>query len=367
MVLRQTNASFQNDGNFSSLDLTDSRMEDRTMRLESLRASHPEKRSATLSAAGSSAYALCGADHCKPGSDQIFRHIFSVQDKKKKVMEVKLELREKYLEDGSWEVKIRDLQHGSLSYGSVLVCSVIPMKGRLEGKYALTYELYHPETEMSYMFTSPLDRLISSVSSTLPDLSEGNGRQGILQMHQVVYIDINTPLETIREFMEPVVTVLKEKKYHHFVQHVQLFMRFSSFQGRCLHAGEFLKGDFIQESAGVLRFFQSAACSILFGKLFQLLEGGNTASGYSLWHEEAPLSKPINEGIHHFLILAHVLNVEHYQLVLDKLYSDYSEIPMKMERGSQLENGISAKKSAYRANQTLARIALVFYESQFKL
>lgn len=363
MVLRQENQSFQNDGNFSMLDLRDTSPDGKRMRLESFRASQPDKLSHHVTAAGTSAFNLCGADHLVLGSNQIFRHIFSTEDTQKKEMVVSLELREKYQEDGSWEVKVRDLQFGSASFGCVLVCTAVPLRGRQEGTYLLTYELYRPRFDKSYLVTSPLTLSISTVDADLPDLSERNGRQGILQIEHRIHVTRNLSARALEQKFEPLMHILKETAFSTFVGNVLRLIAFSNFQGKATHTGEFLTGDNVPEVAHHLGHFTSCGVMILMGKVFQLTHYGMSDPAFSLLEVDAPLKFRNHIGMYETYILAHTINVELYQLVLDKLYSDYGEVPMKPQRGSQLENGKKAFRNAYLANKTLADIAVSYYET----
>ena len=124
MAVKQIAESFQNDGNFCSLDLKDVAFNKPTMRIETFRSSQPEG-IFEVTKPGTSALHLCGMDHLSKNSGRIFRHIFSVQDDLE--MKVTLEIRELFDENGSWHLTVRDVDYKSKSFGTSIDIKITPV------------------------------------------------------------------------------------------------------------------------------------------------------------------------------------------------------------------------------------------------
>lgn len=358
-------SSYQNDGNFSQIDLNASSTNDRALRLESFRGSHPMQGKNYRTAAGTTAYALTGADHLRTSSSQVFRHVVSIAEEKKGTAHIViLEIRELFQEDGSWQVKLRDLDCNSASYGQMIVCTVTPQPGKRSGSYRLTYEIYDPQVVTGYMMTSPLADSIHNLDRRLLDISETGGKQGVCQLSATHHVDLHAAQSEIDSFLQPFINRLRETPYSRFIENVRRFLKFGSLQGKCQHDGENLTGQYRDRVAEQLGYFASSVSMILLGSLFCDLSRTAVAPSFSLWEQPEPMSL-VTPSIASPYLLAHVADIELYQLILDKVHSDYRGLRMKQPAGSMLENGAKAIKSAYRANQTLAEIAVLFYEPHF--
>lgn len=364
MAIQQVKQSFQNDGNFSLLELKDLDFDGITMRLETFRASHPAKGNFDRTAAKTTAEFLTGSDHLTKGSNQIFRYIFSIKDPKTGVFIVTLELREKFYEDGSWDVKMRDLDYRSPSYGTAVTCTINLCKEAIKrGYYRLVYEVYNPEISSRFMIVSPLSNKITSLDKQFADISQANGRLGKLRIAHTIDLKIKTLPEETADLLEPLVKRLEDTMYSTFAQNVEVYLRFNNFRYKCVHTGENLIGDRPKPASEYMAVHPCRASMILFGRLFDktMEKVNHLKPGISLWTEQAPLSYDVKPAGYLVFILAHILNIEIYQLSLDKLHSDYGGVPMKLKPGSKLENEAQPVKNAYLANLTLAEIAVAFY------
>lgn len=367
MAIQQINQSFQNDGNFSLLELKDVNFGGNAMRMESYRASHPSTGKSYRTASKTNAAHLIGADHLNIGSNQIFRHIFSIENPKTKEFIATLEIRERFGEDGDWEVKMRDIDHRSASYGSVITCTVMPCMGIQEGNYQLSYEFYDPQFDYGMVITSPLPDLLTSVDKRLVDIAQSNGKLGLLRFSRTLYLHAKTLQKRTEALLEPAIAVLQDDLYICFTQNVVSFLKFGNSWNNCTHSGQNLIGDYAHIAADYIKVHQGVASMILLGKIFDTKMAKNEylKTIPSLWSEKAPLSHDTLPGVYTTCILAHIANIEIYQLVLDKVHSDYGGISMKARPGSMLETGKRPVKSAYRANRTLAELAVEFYEPYF--
>lgn len=110
MAVQQVACSFQNDGNYSQLDLRDQALDGPLMRIEVFRCSQPSGAFGTTGA-GSTVQAIAAIDHLANDSNHVFRSLFSVS--RGKAMESLLETREVLSEDGSFEVRVRDVDTNS--------------------------------------------------------------------------------------------------------------------------------------------------------------------------------------------------------------------------------------------------------------
>lgn len=358
-------SSYQSDGNFSQLDVKSSSVHEPSIRLESFRASHPMSGENYKTAAGSSAYALTGSDHLRTHSNQVFRHIMSAAEGgKNPEYTVVLESREFFQEDGGWQVKLRDLDYRSKTYGQMLVCTVTPQQGKRTGNYLVSYEIYDPYLVNGYLVASPLTDAIHKLDARLSDISEENGLHGARQLSHTYHLNLHTPSSETEAFLQSFINQLRDGKYSRFVANMRRFLNLGDLQGKCSHSGENLTGAYQEHVAAKLGYFASAASMVLFGCLFCDLRCNTIAPSFSLWDQSEPMAHVAPSTISPY-ILAHILDMEVYQLILDKVHSDYRGLRMKQAQGSMLENGAKTIRNAYRANQTLAELAVVFYEPHF--
>jgi hypothetical protein len=123
MVISQVNQSFQNDGNFSEVDLLNIQFGGPIMRLENFRCSQPSGAFGTT-ASGTNVTALAGKEHLVQSSNRTFRMIFSYGQLDEII--ALLEIREMYEEDGSFSCYIRDIDGRSESFGFAFASSIKP-------------------------------------------------------------------------------------------------------------------------------------------------------------------------------------------------------------------------------------------------
>ncbi len=125
MGLGQTVISVCNDGNVSQLDVTDKLLGGPYYRIEVYRCSQPSG-GYGVTASGSRVEYICGKDHLAPNSNRIFRYTFSLGDGSSvlthlpSVLEGREEFNPDGMPNGSWEVRLRDIDPMSMSYGAVL-------------------------------------------------------------------------------------------------------------------------------------------------------------------------------------------------------------------------------------------------------
>src|SRR5216683_2416071 len=77
-----------------------------------------------------------------------------------------------------------------------------------------------------------------------------------------------------------------------------------------------------------------------------------------------PLRRGENDakpGVYSLYVLAGVLGIQVYNLVLDKVYSDYGGVPMALAPGSRMETGIEPLADAGSALRTAADLAHAFF------
>jgi hypothetical protein len=85
------------------------------------------------------------------------------------------------------------------------------------------------------------------------------------------------------------------------------------------------------------------------------------ATGRSILKMSTPLVLDPKPGVYAVFWLAYLLNVEMYQLSLDKVHSDYSGVPMRLAPGSRLESGATPVVDSTRLNRAVAELAFAFY------
>lgn len=367
MAVQQINQSFQNDGNFSLLELHDVSFDGSIMRMESYRASHPSTGKFCRTAARTNAAHLIAADHLNIGSNQVFRHLFSIENRRTEEFIATLEIRERFDENGAWDVKMRDLDHRSASYGSVIACTVAPCLGVQDGNYRLSYELYDEQMGYGMVITSPLADQVTSVDGRLVDLSEPNSKLGVLRFSYTLYLHAKTQQDETVGLLKPAISMLQEERYTCFVQNVISLLKLGNCWSKCIHSGQNLAGNDVQVVSDYIKVHQGVASMILLGRIFdtKMAKSEYQKAGFSLWSEKAPLIYDHKPGVYETFLLAYLANIELYQLVLDKVHSDYGGIPMRARPGSMLETGKTPIKSAYKANRTLAEIATALYEPHF--
>jgi hypothetical protein len=357
MAVKQVAASYQNDGNFSQLDLVDPDFRGPLMRIETFRASHPGDGDYSVTEAGTPAAALIGRDHLTPHSNRIFRNLFSVGSPTS--MSATLEIRESYDENGGWEVRARDLAPDSPSFGEVVVCHVEPSA---DG-YRIQYEFFTPGPVARGIVPSPLRRPVTDLVPAFADLASPVNQLGAVDSRVPTVnavIPYTAKSRDLDDAMEHLATRLQQEPFHIWAHNVRQYERFGDFRDKCVHDGTNLVGENPQLASEYLLIRAYRASLISLGRIFDLdMKYGATA----LWDHNRPLAVDPKPGVYLPFLSAYILNIGIYQLGLDKVHSDYGGIPMKLRPGSRLENGAAhpVVADARRANQTLAELARLFY------
>ena len=173
MAVQQINSSFQNDGNYCQLDLRDISGSGPVMRIETFRCSQPEGDYGRTSA-GTGVASLAGDDHLSPMSNKVFRHVYSTGELSSP--KITMEMREVFEEDGSFDVRVRDVDGESPSFGSTLISRAKP---RPNNRYDISYELRIPNGEIERKeLKSPLEAKVTEVISGLSDISSDPEKLG---------------------------------------------------------------------------------------------------------------------------------------------------------------------------------------------
>jgi len=361
MAVQQVAGYVQNDGNFCQLDLKDRDFDGPLMRIETFRCSQPTGKFG-VTGAGTHVKYLAGLDHLTPTSNRTFRHIFSVQDKNK--TKVTLEIRGVYDESGSWEIRVRDLDPESDSFGRVLIAKVKP-KG--EAAYHLRYEIRQQPNVKRTLVSSPLSARIMEIVSELSDIGAPLEKLGAIDPNFAAnpldgelhwgsdYYEVNT-------FFDDFVDNFQQKHFSTWARNFQVYTRFGDFRDKCIHPGTNLVGPNRQLASEYLIIRAYRDSLILGGRVFdpEMAKGGF----FNVWESEDPLSIDPKPGVYAPFLSAYILDIGMYQLGIDKVHSDYGGIPMALAPGSKLETGISPIVDSTRANQVLAELAVLFYQPQ---
>lgn len=362
MALRQVACSVQNDGNFCQLDLRDEDFGGPLQRIETYRCSHPSGGDYGATVAGTPVAALAGADHLTPTSNRIFRHVFSVG--LPHAPKITLEMRETFQEDGSCEGRVRDLDPDSETFGRVLIISVRPTRGN-------TYELHcavtTKPTVRPTLVSSPLHAPVTELVPGLPDLSadvaalggvdtslDGNPLKGSIHWPD------GAPAS--QRFFQRFVATLASAPFATWARNVQVYERFGDFRDKCVHPGTNLRGVSPQLASEYMMIRAYRIQLIFLGPLFDHHNMSSmAAAGESLFKMSAPLTIDPKPGVYAIFWLAYLLNIDIYQLGLDKVHSDYGGVPMVRSPGSRMENGATPIVDATRLNRAMAELAFAFY------
>lgn len=356
MGVSQINSSFQNDGNFSQLDLKDKQANGPLMRIETFRCSQPQG-TFGITKSGTKVRDLAGIDHLKVSSNRTFRHVFSSSSGKKKKPTVSLEMREIYSENGSIEVRTRDVDGDSETFGWVLLTTARPSSQGVE----VRYEVRRPKDVSPVHISSPLSQQISKLAPSLSDLGNNLNSLGTPYTGS----DITSLRETLIPRGKNAKAFSNLDRFGStlrsiapkWTKNVQLFERMGDFRDKCIHPGTNLTGPHLSLASEYVLIRAYRKALIMLGRVF---DGAMSTNVKSLNLQDA-LSVDPKPGVYSVFLSAYALNIVHYQLGIDKVHSDYGGVPMALKPGSRLETGIEPVVDATNANRMLAVLAGLFY------
>ncbi|KDR73118.1 hypothetical protein GALMADRAFT_280894 [Galerina marginata CBS 339.88] len=349
MGVSQVQSSFQNDGNFSQLDLQNVETGGPILRIETFRCSQPKGAFGTT-ASGTDVQTLAGKDHLGPTSNTTFRHIFSTGPPNK--VTGLLEIREGYDVDGSWSVVMRDIDGKSPSFGHAILSTVKPTSDK---HVKVSYNLAPPPGNLSpKVITSPIQApIIKQVTGLvdLLDISASSATPGI-----AFVLDPNgtntAALSDLSNFAAEV-----QAAHPEWARNVQVFERMGDFRDKCIHSGINLIGPDPALASEYLLVRAYRGVLIMAGRVFD----PSMSAGASCLNVDNPLSLDTKPGVYLPFLAAYSHNVGLYQLGIDKVHSDYGGIPMALQPGSRLENSTKPVADSMNANRVLALLAAIFY------
>ncbi|RFB33413.1 hypothetical protein [Brevibacillus sp. VP] len=375
MSLRQVAISVCNDGNVSQLDVADQSPGGVYYRIEVYRASQPSGGyGVTLS--GSRVEDICGKDFQTPHSNRVFRYMFSVGDNNthKANLPILLEGREEFnppgMPDGSWDIRIRDLDSKSTTYGSVIHVTAAP-NGNPKG-YDIKYDLRKADPNIKREpILSPLLGQISKINPSLPDLSialEDIGPSIELinneiktkeTPHTILSLSRSIKSVEIDKGIEDIKAAIWHPQFDTFRKNIDAYEAFGDFGAKAVHPGTNLIGPNASLAAESIFVRQYRAALILLGRITS-----PEMSGGANQPESLVLSKTTTNtrpGVYQIFVGAAINHIGIYKLGLDKVHSDYGGIPMKLAPGSRMENDSIPIADSWRCNQTLGEIADTYY------
>lgn len=376
MALKRAEISVCNDGNVSQVDASDNDPNGRYYRIEVYRCSQPGG-GYGITLSGSRVEAVCGRDHLTEASNRVFRYTFSVgtMAARKGELPIVLEGREEFnppgMPEGSWDVRIRDLDPESPSYGSILHVTARPT-GKDRG-YELSYALHLSKQGIEPApVHSPLTRRLSELNPGLDDLSSDldqlarpvSVQDGELTFTPAqpltVVLNANSTPSDLNNALEGIRTTLSHPDFAKFRHHLSEYEALGDFRVTPPHPGTNLVGPDSQAAAESMLFPPYRAALVLLGPIL---------SPDAMRAAQGPRSAPAvipDTGPHDYTISVGAV-VDHrgcYSLSLDKVYSDYGGIPMRLAPGSRLENEAAPIADASRCIQTLGEIAGIHYLSE---
>lgn len=364
MGLTQESLSVCNDGNVSQLDVVDRPSGDIYYRIEVYRCSQPSG-GYGITLSGSRVEHICGNDHLSEDSNRTFRYIFAFGNDRlhKSAMPIVLEGREilnpSGLPEGSWEVRLRDLDSESPSYGAVLCAIASPTSDSM--RYALTYDLRVPNKGVDRVpLYSPIGQSIAELSGGLPDLGESLDRHGDrADAGAFLRLDVDSAMRTaaITESFQPILATVSAERFARFRKNLDEYEAFGDFGSKAVHPGTNLTGPNARLAAESIFVRQYRAALVLIGRVSSPDMARAAATPLSL--AEAPTNT--RPGVYANFVGAAINNIGIYKLGLDKVHSDYGGIPMKLAPGSRLETGDQPVVDAWRCNQTLGELAKILY------
>lgn len=355
MGVAQVNASFQNDGNFSQLDLRNVEANGPVMRIETFRCSQPEGEFGKT-IAGTSVKSIAGLDHLSKTSNRTFRHFFSTGELKS--LKVTLEIREEFEEDGSFEIRTRDVDGVSSTYGSVL----INRNRATSNGVKVSYELRRPPSVSKRTITSPVDSKITDQAKELVDLSSSPDSLGQIVNTGGGYNEFSGDFvsdgdnrkatENLDVYAKRIREICPD-----FMRNVKVYERMGDFRDKCIHPGVNLVGTNPQLASEFMPIRAYRMSLITLARIFddEMCAGADKINMRNVMELD---TKP---GVYSIFLQAYALNIGIYQLGIDKVHSDYGGIPMKLKPGSRMENGTEPIVDATNLNRMLAFIAALYF------
>jgi hypothetical protein len=374
MAISQVAISVCNDGNVSQLDCTDTINGGVYYRIEVYRCSQPTGGyGVTLS--GSRVEDICGRDHLEEESNRTFRYMFSVTDWQERsgggtvpiVLEGYEQFNPKGAPDGGWEVRLRDLDASSQSYGAVL--RVMARPSASDDQYELTYEVRVPSQAKPVLIDSPLARRITQLNASLSDLGSSVAKLGAVQrpktrgsqagrsQNGTIHLDLSMTKGDVDERLGPIESLLSERRFGRFRKNLDTYEAFGDFGPKAIHPGTNLIGPNRELASESIFARQYRAALIFVGRVSSPEMAEGAAEPLSL-AERRTNTRP---GVYEKFVTARTSNVAIYKLGLDKVHSDYGGVPMKLAPGSRMEDGTEPLADAWRCNQTLGEIGKLFY------
>jgi hypothetical protein len=375
MGLGQTAISVCNDGNVSQLDVTDKLLGGPYYRIEVYRCSQPSG-GYGVTASGSRVEFIAGDDHLSPNSNRIFRYTFSLGDQSSvltslpSVLEGREEFNPEGMPNGSWEVRLRDIDQLSDSYGAILRATVQP-NGK--GGYLLRYELRPSPAVAKTPILSPLPAPISGINPGLFDLGTDISEfpapitvsDGTLSASDPLkdhHIEITKPMthKYLNDSFAKIQDAVRHPAFSRFMANLDAYEEFGDFGAKPTHPGTNLVGPNAKLAAESIFVRQYRAALVLLGRLTspEMAQGASKPLSLAQWKTN---TRP---GVYAIFVGAAINHIAIYKLGLDKVHSDYGGIPMKLGPGSRLEDGATPIADAWTCNQTLGEVADMLYLSE---
>lgn len=372
MAMQQTQISVCNDGNVSQLDVTDNQPEGKYLRIEVYRSSQPSGGyGVTLS--GSRVEDICGDDHLTQRSNRVFRYTFSVGTNKthRSDLPTLLEGREEFnpigTPDGSWDVRIRDIDAESPTYGSILHATAMP---NLNGGYDISYSLRRADPSIKPIsIRSPLVRKLAEINPGLQDLSVDLDTLGksVAITNNILSTSTSSPWTLclnsscksvdIDNGLQEVIDTISHPDFTKFRKNLDEYEAFGDFGAKPTHPGTNLIGPNAHLAAESIFVRQYRAALVLLGRVVSPDMARGAGQPVSL----ANAVSNTRPGVYAIFVGAAINHIGIYKLGLDKVHSDYGGIPMKLAPGSRLEDDAIPIADAWRCNQTLGEIANMLY------
>ena len=360
MAVTQINSSFQNDGNFSQLDLQNINGVGPVMRIETFRCSQPQGEFGETKA-GTSVSVLAGKDHLSSDSNRVFRHFYSTG--KLASPKLTLEMRETFDEEGFFEIRVRDVDYESQSFGSTLIMSASPQP---HNYYSINYEMrVANQVEPAKLF-SPLKAPITEIVNGFHDLSDAPDDLGKMDSN-LPGNPINTKIKwngkksDINAAFKDFRNIFKNAQFEQWARNIQNYERMGDFRDKCIHDGTNLTGPNPDLASEFLLIRAYRASLIGLGVVADQEMTLHTKGDINLLSDSIPVKTDPKPGVYSVFLSAFLNNIGIYQLGIDKVHSDYGGIPMTIAPGSRLEDASKPIVDSSRFNRALAELAFAFY------